>query len=85
MNGEKPIRSDELVELDVVYVSAVTRFRTMQYHEDVVGVDVNLRYRTTDGTVIDRPLVQSKASGQEQRCVGVPILHVDPHQAGFGE
>ena len=63
VNSEHPIRSNELIELDVVYVSAATRFRTVQCHEDVVSVDAHRRYRTTDGTVTDRPVVQSKAFG----------------------
>jgi hypothetical protein len=73
--------ADELVELEVVHVSALADLGRVDHHEEVVDVDVNPRHVVALSAVTDRHRVEGELLSQQAFGLGGPDADVEPAEA----
>jgi hypothetical protein len=78
VHRDEIIGSDELVELDVVHVTAAPELGSMQHHEHVVVIDVHLRDVIAFDAVADREVMKAEQVRQHGRLPGLADRQIHP-------
>ena len=71
VHRDEIVGSDELVELDVVHVTAAPELGSMQHHEHLVVIDVHLRDVIAFDAVADREVMEAEQVRQHGRLPGL--------------
>ena len=80
MDRDEVSPADELVELDVVDVSALALLRRVQDDEHVIGVDVDPGHVVALDAGLHRPRVESEHLREHVGGLLVAYGHVHPHE-----
>ena len=81
MHGDQVVAADELVQLDVVHVTALAGLRCVQHDEHVVGVDVDLGHVVALDAVAHRDRVKTEHADSTLDADVVAHRDVDPDDA----
>jgi hypothetical protein len=81
VHRDEIVGSDELVELDVVHVTAAPELGSMQHHEHLVVIDVHLRDVIAFDAVADREVMEAEQVRQHGRLPGPADRQIHPGQS----
>ena len=80
MHRDQVVRPDELVELDVVHMTAAAELGRVQHREDMIVIEVDLRDVVALDAVAHRELVKAEHIQQHRGVRGHTDRHIHPDQ-----
>ena len=81
MDRYQKVPADELIELQQMDVSRVSKLRGMQNHEQVVAVGVNLGHMRPLQAVAHGERMKAEDLRQSFGCVLIALRKVDPYKS----